>query len=90
MLESDTEFGRSGQGGDGAHSWTGKSGFCKERWLFWEVELLSLEMRFIVLLAKCKLFGEIWRALKNELPISPVISYLLVLQQIRLARPYNP
>ena len=42
MFESDTDFGKSGDGGDGARQWTGKSGFCRERWMFWETELLKI------------------------------------------------
>ncbi|KAJ7554871.1 hypothetical protein O6H91_05G013600 [Diphasiastrum complanatum] len=42
MFHSDADFGRTGCGGDGVRKWEGKSGFCRERWLFWEGELHSI------------------------------------------------
>jgi hypothetical protein len=42
MWRSDKDYGRVGKGGDGERKWDGKSGFCKERWLFWEAGLLDI------------------------------------------------
>ncbi|KAG0617392.1 hypothetical protein M758_5G186800 [Ceratodon purpureus] len=42
MIRSDEDYGTSGAGGDGVRKWDGKSGFCKERWLFWEAGLLDI------------------------------------------------
>lgn len=42
MLQWDEDFGRAGSGGSGERQWKGKSGFCKERWLFWEAALLHI------------------------------------------------
>jgi hypothetical protein len=48
MWRSDKDYGRPGMGGngerkrDGKRKWDGKSGFCKERWLFWEAGLLDI------------------------------------------------
>lgn len=42
MWRSDKDYGRLGTGGDGVRKWDGKSGFCMERWLFWEAGLLDI------------------------------------------------
>lgn len=42
MVRSDEDYGRSGSGGDGVRKWEGKTGFCPERWLFWESGLENI------------------------------------------------
>lgn len=70
MVELETEFGAAGDGGDGKRSWTGKSGFCEERWLFWEAELMVVandEVRRCVGVRECarRIAGKM-RAIREE------------------------